>query len=242
MMFGCKSSAVKNVEKVINNIGTVSLESGEAINEAEKMYMALTENQKDDVTNYYTLVEARETYNSLVLEEENKKIASEINTMILELEKKDFLKQSEIDEIEEKYASLNDEQKAYVSNYEKMEEINKLNQYEEYALAAVKLLKNSLKNSDSLCLSSIKVAECPSKASVSPYFVRINYSATNSFGGAIDDTATIDINKDGKSGYWQMSAIFGNLDEVEFQLYANYLECVTNEYEVDCDRILKNME
>ena len=240
-LIGCKSSIVKSAEKAINDIGTVSIESEELIIEAEKLYASLTENQKDDVTNYFTLLEAREEYNAIVAEIENKKIASEIDEKILGLEKKEFLKQSEIDEVESMYEALTDEQKAFVSNYSKMENIKKLNKYEEYALSAVKLLKNYLKNSDSMKLSSITIAECPSKASLAPYYVRINYSATNSFGGAKDDTATIDVNEKGESPWWEMTALFGDLEEGEFQLYANYLKCVEKEYEIDCDRILANM-
>ena len=60
-----KSSAVKDVEKAIDSIGEVSLDSAEAIKNAEKMLSILTESEKEKVDNRLVLLEARETYNKL---------------------------------------------------------------------------------------------------------------------------------------------------------------------------------
>lgn len=48
-LVGCKSSAAKETEKAIMQVGEVTLNSGDAIEYAEKRYMALTEKQKKRV-------------------------------------------------------------------------------------------------------------------------------------------------------------------------------------------------
>ena len=58
-------TAVENVITLINNIGTVTYKSLSAITAAESAYAALTNAQKNKVTNYSTLTSARSTYNAL---------------------------------------------------------------------------------------------------------------------------------------------------------------------------------
>ena len=53
---------VKNVEKMIDNIGQVTIESKEAITAAEEGYENLSEEDKAKISNYETLVTAKETY------------------------------------------------------------------------------------------------------------------------------------------------------------------------------------
>ncbi len=60
-----KSEAVKNVEQMIADIGTVTLDSGGRISEAETAYESLSEENKSKVSNYYTLLEARSKFDSL---------------------------------------------------------------------------------------------------------------------------------------------------------------------------------
>lgn len=59
LLTGCKSEAVKNTEKLIDSIGTVSIESESLINEAQESYDYLTERQKEQVNNYQILVSAK---------------------------------------------------------------------------------------------------------------------------------------------------------------------------------------
>lgn len=63
-----KSQAVKDVESVIKAIGEVTLESGEAIEKAERMYEYLTENEREQVENKGRLVEARYTYDKIYVD------------------------------------------------------------------------------------------------------------------------------------------------------------------------------
>lgn len=59
----------QEVITLIDNIGTVTLNSGSAITSAENAYNALTSEQKSLVTNYSTLVTARNTYEQLLEEQ-----------------------------------------------------------------------------------------------------------------------------------------------------------------------------
>lgn len=61
-----KSEAAKAMDETIKSIGTVSLESEEAIVNAEKMYEALTEEQKAELDNYALLVAARSDLDKLI--------------------------------------------------------------------------------------------------------------------------------------------------------------------------------
>lgn len=63
-----KSKTVKAVEAAIDGIGEVTLDSGAAIETAEKLLHILTENEKEKVDNRIILVKAREKYDKLVLE------------------------------------------------------------------------------------------------------------------------------------------------------------------------------
>lgn len=62
---GCKSKSVKNVEKLIDEIGTVTEYSVYQIEEAEQAYRALTEDEQMDVENYNRLLDARYTYDKI---------------------------------------------------------------------------------------------------------------------------------------------------------------------------------
>ena len=53
-----KSEAVKSAEDAISAIGEVSVDSGDAIANAEKLYGILTDAEKEKVENRLTLVEA----------------------------------------------------------------------------------------------------------------------------------------------------------------------------------------
>lgn len=60
------SAEAKAVMKLIRAIGTVTLESEDAIKAAEAAYKKLTDEQKAEVRNYATLTNAREIYESLI--------------------------------------------------------------------------------------------------------------------------------------------------------------------------------
>lgn len=66
MLVGCgKSEAVKNAEEAIAAIGEITIESGEAIKNAEKFYNILTDSEKSEVENRMALVEAQEAFETM---------------------------------------------------------------------------------------------------------------------------------------------------------------------------------
>lgn len=63
---GCgKSKAAKEAEAAIDAIGEVTIDSGDAIANAEKLYNILTDGEKADVDNRLVLVEAKEAFAQL---------------------------------------------------------------------------------------------------------------------------------------------------------------------------------
>ena len=66
MLCACgKSQSVKDVENAIDAIGEVTLDSGDTIEKAERLYNFLTDSEKASVENKGKLVEARYTYDQL---------------------------------------------------------------------------------------------------------------------------------------------------------------------------------
>ena len=71
-LVGCgKSNEVKTVEELISAIGTVSIESGEAIHSASDAYSALNEKQQKEVENIATLQDAEKSFVELAKKESN---------------------------------------------------------------------------------------------------------------------------------------------------------------------------
>ncbi len=67
-LWACKSEQVQEAEALIGKIGTVTLDSGEALEKAEAAYAKLPEKEQDKVENYNTLIDARTEYDALVKE------------------------------------------------------------------------------------------------------------------------------------------------------------------------------
>ena len=99
--------AVQATIDAINDIGTVTVESGNKIVYAESLYNSLDENQKASVTNYSTLTSARQTYNSLL----------EVENVIDLIDVATVSTPSTIEDALNAYNQLSDTQKASVTNY-----------------------------------------------------------------------------------------------------------------------------
>lgn len=61
-----KSKDVKAAEEAILAIGEVTIDSGDAIEHAEKLYNILTDSEKSEVSNRVVLVDAREAYDVIL--------------------------------------------------------------------------------------------------------------------------------------------------------------------------------
>ena len=103
--------AVDAVEKLIDAIGTVTLDSGEAIKAARGAYDALTEEQKELVGNYQTLLDAEAKLADLKAADAVEKLIDAIGTVTLDSEEA-------IKAARGAYDALTEEQKAQVGNYQ----------------------------------------------------------------------------------------------------------------------------
>ena len=107
--------AAKAVTDLIAKIGTVTLNSGDAIQAARKAYDALTETQKALVTNYETLTAAEKTYASLVADRDAAKSVTDLISKIGTVTPDSG---DAIQAARKAYDALTDAQKALVTNYE----------------------------------------------------------------------------------------------------------------------------
>ena len=74
VLCGCKSKEARNVDKLIKQIGDVTLDSGSIISEVEKAVDELTEEQLAELDGIEYLKEARNTYEILVLQDKAAKV------------------------------------------------------------------------------------------------------------------------------------------------------------------------
>lgn len=76
------NAPINNVISLINNIGEVTLESEPKIIEAETAYEALEEKQKEKVTNYQLLLDARNQYELLANDDREEKTKDDVSRTI----------------------------------------------------------------------------------------------------------------------------------------------------------------
>ena len=103
--------AVDAVEKLIDAIGTVTLDSEEAIKAARDAYDALTDAQKELVGNYQTLLDAEAKLADLKAADAVEKLIDAIGTVTLDSEEA-------IKAARDAYDALTDAQKEQVGNYQ----------------------------------------------------------------------------------------------------------------------------
>ena len=103
--------AADGVEKLIDAIGTVTLDSEETIKAARDAYDALTEEQKAQVGNYQTLLDAEVKLADLQAVDAVEKLIDAIGTVTLDSEEA-------IKAARGAYDALTEEQKAQVGNYQ----------------------------------------------------------------------------------------------------------------------------
>ena len=103
--------AADGVEKLIDAIGTVTLDSEEAIKAARGAYDALTEEQKAQVGNYQTLLDAEAKLADLKAADAVEKLIDAIGTVTLDSEEA-------IKAARDAYDALTEEQKELVGNYQ----------------------------------------------------------------------------------------------------------------------------
>ena len=112
---------VKEVTKLIDVIGTVTADSGDAIKAARNAYDALTSSQQKRVKNYDTLVEAEKAYQAILdaskdLTDEDRKAADEVEKLIDAIDTTAPGAEDAVKAAREAYDALSEAQKALVKN------------------------------------------------------------------------------------------------------------------------------
>ncbi|MBD5544105.1 MAG: hypothetical protein HDR01_07690 [Lachnospiraceae bacterium] len=103
---------IKKVNELINAIGTVTQNSGEAIKKAKTAYLALTDYQKQLVYSYSVLEKAEKEYEAI-----NQAAADEVINLIDSIGKITNDSKDEIEKIEKEYDKLTADQKSRIANY-----------------------------------------------------------------------------------------------------------------------------
>ena len=106
---------VDTVIEAISAIGTVSKDSGTAISNAENLYNALSDEEKAQVSNYNTLVEAKAALEAILESEEKVTNVIEAINAIGTVNKDSG---TAISNAENLYNALSDEEKALVTNHD----------------------------------------------------------------------------------------------------------------------------
>ena len=108
---------VKAVEDLIDAIGEVTENSGDAIAAAREAYDALPDDLKGSVTNYDKLKKAEDDYKAIL----NKKAAAQVDALIDAIGEVTENSGDAIKAARDAYNALTDEQKEFVENYDKLE-------------------------------------------------------------------------------------------------------------------------
>ena len=112
-----EAAPIKSVEALIDAIGTVTLDSKSAIDEARAAYDKLTAEQQARVSNYATLTAAETTYAKLVQDKTDQDAADAVIAKINAIGTVTLKSKKAIDEARKAYDKLTAAQQARVSNY-----------------------------------------------------------------------------------------------------------------------------
>ena len=131
------AAAAKAVDDLIDAIGEVTLESGDAIKAARAAYDALTDTQKELVKNYEELTAAEEAYTNLV----DAAAAKTVDDLIDAIGEVTADSGDAIKAARAAYDALTDTQKELVKNYEKLLAAEEL--YEELTASAAAIAQKA---------------------------------------------------------------------------------------------------
>jgi hypothetical protein len=212
--------------ELLNQGGIPTLQQ---VKDLDTGYYNLTPKQKELVTNYGTV----KKYLDLDLDSIHS-IQLDIDTVIAQSN----TSYKDIKNIEERYNQLSSEQKTYILNIDQLVKFKELNEYDKASIIAIRYLKQMLKNSD-----SIKLSEINGKKEGTFYFIKINYSATNDFGGRKDNVVCLDVSDDYKIGIISLFDTADEFRETSDDYVKGYLEEIkSTEYPVDCDKVMDNID
>lgn len=218
MMVGCGNSknekiATEYMEKV-EALDQNGLPSVQDVKSLDEEYYNLTPKQKELVTNYGTV----KKYLDMDLDN-IKSIQERVDQILAE----DKVSYKDVVEIEEKYNQMPSNEQTYITGIDQLEKYKELDEYEKVAIVATRFLKQSLKNGSSMEVEEINVKK------EGNYYVKINYSATNGFGGRKDAVACLDVTSKYMPGLIGLTSLTGGFEEGSNTLLGGYLGFGANE-------------
>ena len=147
------AAAAKAVDDLIDAIGEVTLESGDAIKAARAAYDALTDTQKELVKNYEELTAAEEAYTNLV----DAAAAKAVDDLIDAIGEVTADSGDAIKAARAAYDALTDTQKELVKNYEKLLAAEEL--YEELTASAAAIAQKAAEEAAEAAKAAQEAAE-----------------------------------------------------------------------------------
>lgn len=112
-------SSVKDVIKLIDNIGTVSTDSKDKIDAAREAYNKLPADQRSRVTNYSKLAQAEKALAKLQ-QEADEAAAKKVEALFDKLNSKSAAFEADVKAAQKAYNGLTEQQKKLVKNYQKL--------------------------------------------------------------------------------------------------------------------------
>ena len=176
------------METQINALGEITLSSEKAIEDAEKAWAALTEEDRRQVENQNLLTEARSTYDHMVLSEE----AGRIDAAILKIDTLESGKKDAVLEAQELYEDASAEIQALVTAKDKLDTyVNNLDAFQlEDAEALISAIGEvTLTSKDSIIAAKIAYYQLPKDLRAQVTNAELLNSASKTFLTLNQDTA-----------------------------------------------------
>lgn len=219
-----KQEKITSINEVIQEIGKGNLPSQDAYNQIISDYNSLSDTDKTQIGNWKVVSNLK----GIDLEQVSK-ISEKINKI------SDSSPFNEIVELKEEVDLLDSNVQQYIDS-SKLENLMKLTDIEEAALAACKNIKSAMKNQDSFEVQKVTVKNDLDKMNF--YWVLVEYSGTNSFGGTLDKTSCFGITSDFEDPFFGLAQITGYTDYLDSTTsYNEYTKCTKTEEIVDPDKI-----
>lgn len=219
-----KQEKITSINEVIQEIGKGNLPSQDAYNQIISDYNSLSDTDKTQIGNWKVVSNLK----GIDLEQVSK-ISEKINKI------SDSSPFNEIVELKEEVDLLDSNVRQYIDS-SKLENLMKLTDIEEAALAACKNIKSAMKNQDSFEVQKVTVKNDLDKMNF--YWVLVEYSGTNSFGGTLDKTSCFGITSDFEDPFFGLAQITGYTDYLDSTTsYNEYIKCTKTEEIVDPDKI-----
>lgn len=219
-----KQEKITSINELIQEIGKGNLPSQDVYDQIISDYNSLSDTDKTQIGNWKVVSNLK----GIDLEQVSK-ISEKINKI------SDSSPFNEIVELKEDVDLLDSNVQQYIDSG-KLENLMKLTDIEEAALAACKNIKSVMKNQDSFEVQKVTVKNDLDKMNF--YWVLVEYSGTNSFGGTLDKTSCFGITSDFKDPFFGLAQITGYTDYLDSTTsYNEYTKCAKTEEIVDSDKI-----